>query len=705
LGQTKVTMITLAELTAADSLAMVREALRVTELPAEVGDAIHGKTKGNPLFLEEVIHSLQAPGVLDRILSASSVTLAAQLAALGIPDRVQGLLMSRIDGLPPGTREVLKVGSAVGRSFNRATLVAIDEELIRPVPLDQALEELVATTLVVHGEETAAPSFTFRHALVQDVAYESLPFARRRDLHGRIAQYLESTQTPPDHGLLVHHYQRSGNADETRVHATRAAASSVAVYAYREGIDYLAIALDTTQERTSQGACLRSRLEEMAGDYLEAVARHDEAIERYRNARHRWSSPAVRRVAAAALQQVAPLDDVEARDSHLCWKIAVSEERGRSAYRHALQWLDRATASLPPGREALAARILITKSLVLSRLGRLADALPAGQEGLALALRGGDAGLQAYAQAMLANTLFGLGLFDRAIDANKEAIELYREVGDLGGQGSSQGNLAACYQLVGDIRSALRHNELALALHSRLSYTTGIAITQNNLGELRMLMGDTEGAIVHLKEAVGRRDEQGVSPASVGWAFINLSKAYSRLGRLLEAEEAAAEGRGLLQRTGARALLLDVAIQEISLLLARGRLHAAERSCRAMIGDARALGAPVSEAQGLCMLARIKLARQDAAGALENAQASAALAEKSGVDYERGQALLCLAEARGLRAFQAQGGAGQAEGHESWRDALDQAIHLFRKMGAQYDLDKALEVCDRLESSVCDKEG
>ena len=104
--------------------------------PLEVGEAIYAKTKGNPLFLEEVIHSLQAPGVLERILSASSVTRAAELAALEIPDRVQGLLMSRIDRLPPDTREVLKAGSVVGRSFDEEVLSGIDDALLRPVSLD-----------------------------------------------------------------------------------------------------------------------------------------------------------------------------------------------------------------------------------------------------------------------------------------------------------------------------------------------------------------------------------------------------------------------------------------------------------------------------------------------------------------------------------------------------------------------------------------
>ena len=96
---------------------------------------------------------------------------------------------------------------------------------------------------------------TFRHALVQDVAYESLPFSRRRDLHGRDrCSYLETAQAPSDHGVLVHHYRRADNAEKTRLHAVRASESSVAVYANLEAVDYLDVAVTTLKGgRTTAG--------------------------------------------------------------------------------------------------------------------------------------------------------------------------------------------------------------------------------------------------------------------------------------------------------------------------------------------------------------------------------------------------------------------------------------------------------------------
>ncbi len=102
----------------------------------------------------------------------------------------------------------------------------------------------------------------------------------------------------------------------------------------------------------------------------------------------------------------------------------------------------------------------ITKSVVLSRLGRYDDALPAGEEGLKLAREDGDPGLRAYALSMITHPLFGLGLLERGIEANTEAVELYGQIGDLAGQASAEGNLAACYQLTGDLEAALEHHQL-----------------------------------------------------------------------------------------------------------------------------------------------------------------------------------------------------------------------------------------------------
>jgi class 3 adenylate cyclase/tetratricopeptide (TPR) repeat protein len=681
--------IELTELTESESLEMIREALGLKDLPEEVGGAIYAKTRGNPLFLEEVVRSLQAPGVLERILDASSVSRAAELAALEIPDRVQGLLMSCIDRLPPDTREVLKAGSVVGRSFSEEVLSALDDQRLQPVSLDRAFDELLVSGLVVPSEEDG-PSLTFRHALVQDVAYESLPFARRRHLHHEVARYLESTQPSPDHAVLVHHYDRAGDAPRTRFHAVRASESSVTVAANLEAIDYLDIALGTVRGRTTADACLRSRLEELAGDSLETLSRHNEAIRHFLTARRRWASAAVRRSAADVLRELSPVDDAEARDSLLCWKIAASAERGPSSYRRALRWLDMGMAALPPERTGLAGRLLITKSFCLYRLGRLQDSLRLGEEGLALARQEGDLDLQAYASTIRSLTLYQLGLLEDAIAAAKEGVALYEEAGDLLGQARSHNNLAASYQLTGDLQQAIDHMELSLALYARVAHADGVAIQHANLAAVFLDMGEIEEAVRHLEETLAFQGQSECPPGLIGWSFVLLAKARLLAGDLEAGRLALIEGREILENAKTEALLLDADVIDAELRLAEGDAVQAERICRKVISEAKSTGAEPTEGEALRVLGLVQVAKGAPEAAVAELEACIGLAKKGGADFLLAQALAALAEAR------AECGGGDEGACE---DALAEAMRLFRRMGARHDLEQAEALRARLRQS------
>jgi class 3 adenylate cyclase/tetratricopeptide (TPR) repeat protein len=678
--------LVVAELSESESLAMVREALGVADLPEAVGDEIYAKTRGNPLFLEEVVRTLQEPGVLERILGATSVTRAAELAALEIPDRVQGLLMSRIDRLPPGSREVLKAGSVAGRTFDVALLRGLEDDRLAGVAIERALHGLLAASLVVPDGDRGRQSVSFRHALVQDVAYESLPFARRRDLHRRVGRYLEAESATPDHGLLVHHYRIAGEKTLTRLHAVRASEASVAVLANREAVDYLDVALGTVTGRTSADACLRSRLEELRADSLETLARYDDAVTGYVLARRRWSAQAVRDSAGPSLSGLAPVDDPDARETLLCWKTAVAIERGRAAYSRALRWLDKGAAAMPPGHLGLTARLLISRGGFLSRLGRFREAVDVGEEGVALAQDDGDAALQAYGLTLLGVAFDSLGNLERSRACHLEAIELYEQTGDIHGLAMSHGNLADSYFFLGDLRAALEHDELSLSLHARVGSKSWIVREHTNLGATLYQLGELDDALDHLQQALAMRADEGVNPVAIGMALVLLCQTHVCLGDLEAAAAEVAEGRRVLEGINSRGLLLDAGIAEAELHEAAGDLDAAEDSCRRVLSEATSMEAELNQVQALCALGRVQVAQGMPDAAVAGLEEAVVLAEKIGAGYERARTLVALAQARSACS-------GDAEGCD---DSLRQAIRLFERMGARFELDKALELRERL---------
>ena len=186
------------------------------------------------------------------------------------PTGSRGCSMSRIDRLPADTREVLKAGRSSGRSFDARLLRGHRRRAAARRSRSSAPStSWSAAALVVPGEDGAA-SVSFRHALVQDVAYESLPFARRRDLHGRVARYLESTQV----AARPRHCSSTTTAvpatrEKTRLHAVRASeAPSPSTRTARRSTTS-ASRWRRSRARAPTDACLRSRFEELTGDSLQ----------------------------------------------------------------------------------------------------------------------------------------------------------------------------------------------------------------------------------------------------------------------------------------------------------------------------------------------------------------------------------------------------------------------------------------------------
>jgi class 3 adenylate cyclase/tetratricopeptide (TPR) repeat protein len=683
------TRLKLTELSRSQSLAMVGEALDAADLPVEVGDAIYAKTRGNPLFLEEVVNSLRRPGVLERILGASTVTRAAELAALEIPDRVQGLLMSRVDGLSGDARELLRAGAVAGRSFDTRVLRSIGDPRLRHVPFERALDELSATALVVREDDLGSRA-TFRHALVQDVAYDSLPFARRRELHGEIARYLESTQSPPDHALLVHHYHRAGDRERSRVHAVRASADSAATYANREAVDYLSIALGTVRGRRPVDACLRSRFEELEGDSLQTFGSHEEAVRVFLAARKRWAPAAVRESCVDALDGLSPVDDVESRDSLLCWKASVSMQRGPGEFKRAIRWLDIGMRGLPPGRTDLTARILIAKTVCLCRLARNREALKSADQGLAIAREGDDMGLVAYASSIRSLALSQLGRWSEAVESSREAIRAYEEAGDLVGEALAHANLAMASQLMDDPKEGLQHSERALAIYVKLGDQSGIIQQQHSVGACLLQLGEFDEAIPHLEQTVGAFGTDGCPPLPVGWAYVLLAEAHLLRDDPGAADRALSEGWKILSSIDAEAYLLDTKIVEAEVDLAYGRLGEARRKCEEVVTASRAVDAVPVEGEALRVLGRVGMAEGRPEAAVANLELCLALADETGSQYARALALVVLAEAQ----------AACAERDPSCEDRLGEAIRLFRRMGIRHELEKALELRSRMQQAA-----
>lgn len=203
-----VTFLTLNRLPRRQSAELLSSMTGGRPLPPEVQQAILAKADGVPLYIEALTENLLERGSLGEW--ADSFALRAPLKELNIPDSLQALLMERIDRLGPA-KEIIQIGSAIGREFSYELLQETVE--LTESELKNALHLLIASGLIVHEGEISTAKFFFKHALIQDAAYNTLSKKSRRVLHTRIAKTLENkfadrVKTEPE--LLAHHFEQAG---------------------------------------------------------------------------------------------------------------------------------------------------------------------------------------------------------------------------------------------------------------------------------------------------------------------------------------------------------------------------------------------------------------------------------------------------------------------------------------------------------------
>ena len=210
-------------------------------LPAEVAEEIATKTEGVPLFVEELAKAVLDSGLLaDR---GDRWELTGRLDRLAIPATLQDSLMARLDRLV-AVKDVAQTAAVIGREFGYDLLEAVAD-----LPEDQlqdALRQLAEAGLVFRRGDPPNATYTFKHALVQETAYNALLRPRREEIHARIARTLASDfpdvmEANPE--LIADHYTQAG-LDEEAVEFWREAGDlAVARSAPREAIAHLGHAL------------------------------------------------------------------------------------------------------------------------------------------------------------------------------------------------------------------------------------------------------------------------------------------------------------------------------------------------------------------------------------------------------------------------------------------------------------------------------
>lgn len=580
------------ELPADDSDRLVTILAGDVELPEALRRQIAARAAGNPLFLAELLRA---------VLAQSNQAFLHTIDNL--PDSLNGLLLARIDRLDEHARNVLRVASVIGQRIPFGVLQAIQS--IDRIALLRQLTHLDEQEITMLERLEPERVHMFRHALLQEVAYQSMLYARRRELHGRIGEYLEqryADDLDDYYGLLAHHYRLSNRRDKAIHYLLKAGHAARAVFANEEALQYYAWALEALAGDERDPRSWETRL--AIADVEATLGRYDRALDH------------IARVLGAP--GISP--DVAQQAYHR--RGAVLEKQGM--YAAALEALEQAMniVRAHPGEvlPLAAARICADIALVRRRRGEYDLALAACEEGLAM-LRSDpqsaeDEQIEARLHAESGSVLTLRGEYARAREFFERSLRAREAIDDLPGMIASHNNIGYLWQLQNDHQRALEHYRVAEALARKIGLRYAITYALGNIAYSLTVLGQYAEAEAHCREALdlSRRLNAQLETAQL---LNTLGIIHYRRGDYAQAQQAYEEALRLHHGLGSTDQEANALVHLAQTYSAQGDYARAAELARQALATAEALQAPSLQTEALNTLveALIELGNLDDAAA------------------------------------------------------------------------------------------
>jgi class 3 adenylate cyclase/tetratricopeptide (TPR) repeat protein len=678
--------IEVRELSPESSIDLMRALLR-GEPPVEL-TALIERTQGNPFFVEEVVRGLVESGTLARDASGWRLTRALDESA--VPDSIEGVITARLDRLEDRSREVLQVAAVVGRRFPYPVLSGV---VARRDGLRDQLQQLSEAELILPEEIERDLAYLFRHALTRDVAYEAILYARRRELHRRVARRIEELnpeRLDEQLALLARHYLLAEEWEPAFDYHLRAGRQAQARYANREAITLYERGLQIAARLgtgdwglgTGSGAVSHSpipnpqplivELNERLGVVQALLGEFDTALARYQ-------------AALDLLQQQpdAAIDDLVRLHHHIARVYGL-----RADIDTALDWIKRAMNLAGDIQSLELARCLDLGAGLYQRQGRYGQALEWGQRAMDIAEQLQNPRYQASALKRLGGTYRNLGDNPHALDLLSRCLELYQDTQDLVGLADAHNDLANVYFELGRPAQAREHYQAGAEIKAAIGDIFGQAMIANNLGNTLNLLGDVDGAITQFTHGLAIYERIG-SLYMTGVLHMNLGATHLLRRNLDAAEINLRRATELFGQAGAEDFLPELERYLAELHLYRGDLPKARLACELSLTNAARLQARVEEGMTRRILALIMAQDGDLTSVWEEMTQSLAILRDTASPHEAAKTLLAMADIAPALNRRADGQA-----------AITEALPILRDVGARRDLDNALAIAERFHYAV-----
>jgi class 3 adenylate cyclase/tetratricopeptide (TPR) repeat protein len=429
-----------------ESLIMVSHLLGTDNIDGDLEEFILEKTEGVPFFIEELIKSLRDLKIIERENKRYHIT--KDIKEVAIPATVQDVIMARVDSLPEGPKVLLQTISAVGRDASYELIKQItglnEQELLPQLSILKDFELLYERGIYPQS------TYIFKHALTQDVAYDTLLAKRRKEIHEKIGEVIEALY--PDrleeyYELLAYHYGRSANADKA--------------------VNYLGLA--------NQKAAKLNAMEEAKAYFDEAMALLDALPETEENLQRRISLLVSQGEAFMLIFKIPEYYDLLNRYEPMARELGNSELLGAfygrlglchhffGHYDQAIQTLTKAIELCQgTGNAEDAGRAYAYLNWSHTDRGEYDQVLALKEDFLRTMEQGFTPYSYSFGLAAVSRACAYLGRWDAAVKEGKKALSVAEEFSDNSLISIVFWNLSIAYTWKGDLARAIECGELAL---------------------------------------------------------------------------------------------------------------------------------------------------------------------------------------------------------------------------------------------------
>jgi predicted ATPase/class 3 adenylate cyclase len=567
------------------------------------------KTEGNPFFMEEIVQALIEQGVITdpRRVGFAHHDVGAHARAplptdLHIPTTVQGVLAARIDRLPPDEKALLQTLAVIGKEFSLSLLKQVVQQ--SEDDLRRQLSHLQTSEFIYERPAFPDIEYTFKHALTQEVAYNSLLVEHRKVVHERAAKAIEEVyrfKLEDHYSELAHHYSRSGNTQKAVDYLQLAGQQAMQRSANAEAVTHLTTALDLlktlpdTLERTRQ----ELRLQIALGVPLIAT--------------RGWGAPETERAYTRARELCEQIGETPQLFPVLYGLYQVYMVRAEYQVAHELGEQLFTLAQRQQDRVLLLVAHYAL-GMTLYYFGKFTRAREHIEQGLALydsqqdrfltSLYGQDLGVSSFLWAALA--LWHLGYPDQALKTSYEALTLAQELTHPFSLAIALGAPVIVHQLRREEQAAQEQANALIALSTEQGIPFFLAWGIIWRGWVLAVQGRGEEGVAQIRQGLAASRATGAENWRSHFLAL-LAEALGRIGQIEEGTRTIDEALAIANKNGER-------MDEAELYRLKGQLTLQKFQVETGLGSS--VQSLESEAEE-CFLQAIEIARRQQAKSLE----------------------------------------------------------------------------------------